>query len=239
MRIQNVKNFKFYSIKKENILIVVYLIVILTGVIVSANSEKTESVTASLPVNKKVVIIDAGHGGWDPGKISGDTSEILEKDINLDISKILQTYLEQAGATVIMTRTSDEALANEKNADLRERNKVALDSGGDIFISIHQNSYPSEQVKGAQVFYYNKSEEGFKLAENIQGKLKEFADTSNSRIASSNESYYILKQIQIPSVIVECGFLSNEEETIKLTTQDYQERIAWSIYMGILDYYSR
>lgn len=236
---ENIKSMKFYSVRKENILIAIYLLVILTGIVRSINIGAVESVTASLPVNKKVVIIDAGHGGWDPGKISGENSEILEKDINLEIAKMLQNYLEQAGATVIMTRTSDEALADEKNADLRARNQVAVDADGDIFISIHQNSYPTEIVRGAQVFYYNKSDEGLKLAENIQSRLIEFADNSNDRIATSNESYYILKQIQIPSVIVECGFLSNNEETGKLTTNDYQERLAWSIYMGILDYYSR
>lgn len=107
-----------------------------------------------------------------------------------------------------------------------------------MFVSIHQNSFPKSNVKGAQVFYYKGSEEGKRLASLIQNRLKEVVDIDNQRIAKANESYYVLKQIKIPSVIVECGFLSNGVEHDKLMSTEYQEKLAWAIYMGILDYFS-
>lgn len=174
------------------------------------------------------------HGGWDPGKVRSDGIE--EKGINLAVSKKLQIYLEQAGAFVTLTRDDDSALSSEKRADLKERKNIINDENTDIVVSIHQNSFPKESVKGAQVFYYKKSEQSKRLAECIQTRLKEFADKSNTRIPKANLDYYILKNTQKPAVIVECGFLSNNEENKKLNSEEYQEKIAWAIYMGITDF---
>lgn len=189
----------------------------------------------SLPTAKKIVLIDPGHGGFDPGKTG--TSGENEKNINLQISDKLQTYLEQSGSYVIATRSEDEALGESKNKDLKERKKIANESGANIMISIHQNSFPKGRAKGAQVFYYNSSKEGKFLAQCIQTKLKEFVDPSNTRDIKANTDYYVLRTTEIPSVIVECGFLSNLEEEKKLNTQQYQEKIAWAIYMGIIEYF--
>ena len=191
--------------------------------------------TAAAPTQKKHILIDAGHGGFDPGKVAADGT--CEKDINLEIAKLLQGYLEQSGADVVVTRLSDEALAHGKNGDLK--NRIKLQKNCDLFVSIHQNSYPSPNVHGAQVFYYTKSENGKRLAECVQNRLKEFTDANNSRESKANGSYYILKNSEIPCVIVECGFLSAPEENEKLKDQNYQKKIAFAIYAGITDYFSQ
>lgn len=176
------------------------------------------------------------HGGFDPGKVA--TDGINEKNINLAIASKLSTFLEEGGAVIRNTRVEDSSLSDSKRQDLKSRAEIANNSKADIFISIHQNSFPKSNVKGAQVFYYKGSEEGKRLASFIQNRLKEVVDINNSRIAKANDSYYVLKQIKIPSVIVECGFLSNSVEHNKLISSEYQEKLAWAIYMGILDYFN-
>lgn len=188
---------------------------------------------------KKTVVIDAGHGGNDPGKIGVDDS--LEKDINLIIAKKVQTILRQQDVEVVMTRESDQGLyeeqtSNKKVQDMKNRCTLINDTKPGCVVSIHQNSYHEEYVKGAQVFYYGSSEEGRRLAEILQEKLISYADPENHRQAKANESYYLLKKTAVPIVIVECGFLSNWEEAKKLQDDTYQNKIAWAVAMGILSY---
>ncbi|MGL4789925.1 MAG: N-acetylmuramoyl-L-alanine amidase [Anaerotignaceae bacterium] len=192
---------------------------------------------ANADVQSAVVVIDAGHGGWDPGKTG--TTDNNEKDINLTIAKNLQVFLEASGATVIITRNGDEALGNNKREDMKERKDITEGANPDILISIHQNAFPSANAKGAQVFYYNNSKEGKILAELIQTHLKDDLDNTNTRQAKANTDYYILKQINIPTALVECGFLSNLEEEELLNSQEYQMKVAWAIYLGIVDYFNR
>lgn len=224
---------RVFSVKKESIIFVVCIGIVLGSLINSIGNEICP--TFSMPLSNKIILIDAGHGGWDPGKVAANN--ILEKNVNLDIAKKLQEYLQQSGAFVLMTRSNDEALGEKKMKDMRNRKEISNSTNADMLISIHQNSFAQEKVKGAQVFYYKKSESGKKLAEFIQAQLKKNIDANNNRVAKINSDYYILKQIKIPSVIVECGFLSNNDELNKLTNSDYQNKIAWAIYLGILDYY--
>lgn len=175
------------------------------------------------------------HGAWDPGKVGNNNEN--EKDINLQIAKKLQSYLEQAGSQVLMTRTSDEALGDKKTTDLKSRIQIANTNKSDILVSIHQNSYPDEKVEGAQVFYFNDSDTSKKLAEFIQSEIKDFVDFDNKRDFKSNTNYYLLKKTSSPAVIVECGFLSSPTETKKITDDEYQEKIAWAIYKGIIRYF--
>ena len=188
-----------------------------------------------MPLEKKIIAIDAGHGGWDPGKMGKNGEN--EKDINLAIAKKLTMLLESGGAVVYTVRNNDEALGDSKGEDMNERKKIIDKSEADIMVSIHQNSFPSEDIKGAQVFYHGTSDDGKRLAGCIQKKLSEILDSSNDRVEKSNESYYILRKTEIPSVIIECGFLSNPEEEIKLNSDDYQNKTAWAIYCGIVDYF--
>lgn len=189
--------------------------------------------TLLLPA-ETVIVLDAGHGGWDPGKTG--TAGADEKTLNLAVTAQLQAYLEQGGARVILTRAEDGALGAGKRADMAERQRIVNESGAALLVSIHQNAFPSAAVHGAQVFYYEGSAEGKRLAECVQESLRARVDGSNSRQAKANGAYYMLRKTEIPAVIVECGFLSNAEEERLLNDADYQARLAWAIYGGILDY---
>lgn len=188
---------------------------------------------------KTCIVIDAGHGGTDPGKIGINGKK--EKDINIQIAKELKKKLEKEGIEVVMTRESDEGLynsssRNKKVDDMKKRCKI-IDEAKPVFtISIHQNSYPEEYVKGAQVFYYGQSQEGKELAEILQESMVQQLDKENHRTAKANESYYLLKKTESPTVIVECGFLSNSEEAKLLADKDYQKKVAEAIHTGIKKY---
>lgn len=157
------------------------------------------------------------------------------------IAERVKKYLEAAGVKVVMTRETDEGLndpgaSNKKVQDMKRRIALIDEADPEVTVSIHQNSYPEEYVHGAQVFYYKTSAQGKALAELIQNQLVEKADPENTRAIKANDSYYLLKKTEIPIVIVECGFLSNSAEAEKLCTTEYQDRIAWAIHMGILQY---
>lgn len=186
-----------------------------------------------------VVVIDAGHGGKDPGKVG--VNDVLEKDINLGIAKRLKNLLEQNGIVVVMTREEDKDLASEqasnrKNEDLRARANLITETAPVTMVSIHQNSFPEEEVDGAQVFYYSGSEEGKLLGTMVQESLKSEISDGNHRVAKANKEYYLLKKASCPAVIVECGFLSNPAEAALLATEEYQEKIAFAIHLGIMEY---
>ncbi len=223
---------KIISIRKEKIMIYIYLVIILIGVITTWAGDSVQ--TFSMPVAKKVILIDPGHGGIDSGKI-GDR-DTFEKDINLQISKKLQSYLEQGGSYVLMTRTTDEALGPDKSSDMAKRRGLANNNEVDILVSIHQNAYASASAKGAQVFYFNTSDNSKLLAECIQSELTTYLK-QKSRGANPNSSYYVLRRTTVPAVIVECGFLTNWNEMKNLESSKYQDKVAWGIYMGIIKYF--
>lgn len=150
-------------------------------------------------------------------------------------------YLEAQDIKVVMTRTTedglyDESATNKKVQDMKKRIEIIDEIKPTIAVSIHQNSYQEEYVHGAQVFYYKNSEEGKLLAEILQKSLIQRADPANTRVPKDNDSYYLLKKTGTPIVIVECGFLSNWQEAELLITKEYQDRLAWSIHMGIMQY---
>lgn len=185
------------------------------------------------------VVIDAGHGGDDPGKVGINGAN--EKDVNLQIAEMVKAYLEANDIEVVMTRESDEGLydadaSNKKVQDMKRRITMIEEASPVLTVSIHQNSYPEEYVHGAQVFYYTGSTQGQLLAAAVQGQLVKRADPENKRQIKANDSYYLLKKTGVPIVIVECGFLSNSVEAEKLCSPEYQDRIAWAIHMGILQY---
>lgn len=182
----------------------------------------------------RTVIIDAGHGGTDPGAIGKSNS--LEKDINLNIALKLQQFVEQSGGVVLMTRVEDEEMGKNKREDMKLRKKLREENSGDIFVSIHLNSFPQSSCKGAQTFYAN-DEESKRLAEKIQKNMVDLLSNDNSRVAKKLTDVYLLKKVNIPSVIVECGFLSNSEEEKLLQDEKYQSKIAMAIYLGINEYF--
>ncbi len=201
--------------------------------------EKQTAYTMVREAEGPVVVIDAGHGGKDPGKVG--VNDALEKDINLSIALRLKSLLEQNGVLVVMTREEDKDLASEnassrKNEDLRARVKLLEETAPVLMVSIHQNSYPEADVDGAQVFYYSGSEEGKLLGTIVQEQLKAEIDDGNHRVAKANKDYYLLKKACCPAVIVECGFLSNPWEAALLATEEYQEKLAFAIHLGIMEY---
>lgn len=190
--------------------------------------------------NKEIcIVIDAGHGGGDPGKVG--INDALEKDINLSVALKLKSLLEQKDIKVVLTRESDTSLApaganNQKAADMQQRCQIITETNPVFTISIHQNSYTTPDIRGAQVFYYGQSDKGEELAAILQKNLISRLDPENRRTAKANESYYLLKKTPTPTVIVECGFLSNPEEAELLLDADYQNKLSRAIYMGILEY---
>lgn len=183
----------------------------------------------------------SGHGGSDPGKVG--VNDVLEKDINLLISLYLKENLEAAGYTVVLTRTEDMGLyeetdGNKKLADMKKRCKIIEESNADIVISIHQNSFDKESVHGGQVFYYKYSARGKELAECIQRAFREYIDEENGRLAKDNDNYYMLVHTPCPTVICECGFLSNVAEANLLNSEEYQKKVAYGICEGIKTFFS-
>lgn len=186
-----------------------------------------------------VVVLDAGHGGIDPGKVG--INNTLEKDVNLAITLKLEKFLEESDVKVILTRKDDIGLykendKNKKVQDMKARLAVLNQKLPDIAVSIHQNSYPQENVSGAQVFYYKESQEGKSAAEIMQQQLKTGLSPENHRQAKPNDTYYLLKKTECPLIIVECGFLSNYNEAEKLSDTAYQEKIAWNMHLAIMQY---
>ncbi|MGN0244223.1 MAG: N-acetylmuramoyl-L-alanine amidase [Lachnospiraceae bacterium] len=199
--------------------------------------------TAKTEKAKKIsILIDAGHGGADPGKVGPD--DILEKDINLSIAKKLQKLLKKKGYAVALTRKDDNGVYHEgdrktKSVDLQNRRNMILSSQPDAVISIHQNSFTSPDVSGAQVFYYEDSAESERLASVMQEALRNELDPENKREIKPDGAYYLLKTDACPMIIVECGFLSNEEEARLLATDEYQNKVTTAIYKGIASYFKQ
>lgn len=231
------------------LLITVYAVTRFFGLINKEGSENHEKYgdkqdkTAEDIEGKVTIVLDAGHGGVDPGKVG--VNGLLEKDINLQIVMKLKEALEKdetMGLKVVLTRDEDmgyydENDSNKKRADMNKRCEIINEESPDLVISIHQNSYHSSAVKGAQVFYYEKSEKGKILANKIQGSLvKELAGENKGRVEKANDSYYLILNVKCPAVIVECGFLSNESEAKLLGDGEYQDKITKAIIDGIKEY---
>ena len=168
-----------------------------------------------------------------------------EAETNLKIALKVQSLLEQSGATVILTRSDENAiydidkntLREKKISDIHNRVKIGNESSADIFVSIHLNKIPQSQYYGWQCFYKENDENSTKLAKSLQSNLNEAIQRENKRVAMKLNTVYIMKHVEIPISIVECGFLSNPEEEQLLLTDSYQDKLAWGIYNGIMDYF--
>jgi N-acetylmuramoyl-L-alanine amidase len=230
--------------KKHLIIIVLGLIIIAAGgtlLLGKSKENNSEMPSWSWMLGGKTIIIDAGHGGVDPGAVG--INNTLEKDINLDIAKRLNLLLVQAGCNVVMLREEDRDfghssnLLQRKREDLAYRIQKAMDARADIYLSIHANSFPDQRQYGPQVFYHPSSQEGEVLAVCIQNSLNKLS--SKKRAAKANQSYFILKNADMLAVTVEAGFLSNPEEEAKLTQEEYQMKVAMAIFEGLGDYFTK
>jgi len=220
----------FFVIRLKKVLIVLAILVAILGYTICKVVP-----TIATPATNRVIVIDAGHGGFDPGALS--ETGIEEQEINLSIALKLQRLLEESGTTTFLTRVDEDSVGETKREDMKKRKEIRDVEESDMYVSIHLNSFPQEHVKGAQTFY-SSNEESKKLAELVQKKLKEVVEPSNNRVAKELSTVYLLKNTKNPSIIVECGFLSNNEELKKLQDDIYQEKLAWAIYLGIIDYYN-
>ncbi|MDQ7094143.1 N-acetylmuramoyl-L-alanine amidase CwlD [Desulfosporosinus sp. PR] len=195
----------------------------------------------SWTLGNRVIVLDAGHGGVDPGAVG--KSKVLEKDITLAIAKRLQAHIQQSGAKTIMVRDDDrdlgtsQGLLKRKREDLAQRIQLAMEAQAEVYLSIHANSFPNEKLTGAQTFYNADSPEGKLLAQSIQEELNHM--TNGKRVIKANQDIYVLKKAQQAAVTVEVGFLSNPAEEQLLTTPDYQEKLALAIYQGLNNYFSK
>ena len=233
------KELKKTEYNKTTIRIMAALLIMVSIYFLAYQRVRETSSNQVVSKKKPCVVIDAGHGGKDPGKVG--INGALEKDINLEIAIKLQQFLELEDVEVILTRESDAGLydenaSNKKVQDMKRRVEIIEQASPVLTVSIHQNSYHEEYVHGAQTFYYENSEQSKVLAEKIQQALLNDVDKENKRVAKSNDSYYLLKKTSSPIVIVECGFLSNSEEAEKLESDYYQEKVAWAIHLGVLQY---
>ena len=227
--------------KMEQKVIATCMTVFLLGSIVVLSRKAAIYTMTGGNENEKIVVIDVGHGGNDPGKVG--VNQILEKDVNLAIALKLQKVLKQSDLTVVMTRTTDcglydENATNKKAQDMHRRIQFMEDRHADLVVSIHQNSFQDSAVCGPQCFYYANSESGHQVASIMQNTLNQGLEIEAPRQEKANDSYYILKKSAMPTVIVECGFLSNPEDAKKLTDETYQEKLAFQIYLGIQKYFN-
>lgn len=191
----------------------------------------------ALSARGRVIVIDPGHGGLDGGAVGKNGT--VEKELNLQIGLKLENLLKKTGAKVILTRKSDSSLAETKKEDMQMRKVMKEGSEADIFVSIHMNKFTQEKYSGAQVFYSD-DDKSAKLATCIQASLKNILDPTNTREAKvAGEQIFLLRKSDVPAVIVECGFISNEAEEARLKQPDYQEKVAWAIYTGITEYFGR
>lgn len=192
-----------------------------------------------------VVVIDAGHGGEDGG---ASANGLLEKDINLSIALKLRDMLTVSGYKVVMTRDSDVSVYDstagttreKKVSDLKNRVKVINGGKNNILVSIHQNKFEQSKYFGTQMFYSKNNAKSAVLAEELRKSVTGLLQPENKReLKQADSSIYILDKAEVPAVIAECGFLSNEEEAKKLADADYQQKMAFSIYSGIMGYVNK
>ncbi len=191
-------------------------------------------------------MVNSAHGGFDGGAVANDGT--VEKDINLKICTLVSEFLKSSGYKVIMTRESDtstedneaERIPSRKKSDLKNRLRLMGDFPNSVFISIHLNKFTTSAASGAQIFYSGKTEESKVLAENIRKSITNMLQPENTRVnKKSTSSTYILHNATVPAVLVECGFLSNPQELSMLKNTEYQKELAFCIFCGINEYFSK
>ncbi|MDY4975427.1 MAG: N-acetylmuramoyl-L-alanine amidase [Clostridia bacterium] len=229
----------FITVRRSSILMVLLILCVACG-IYGLYAEDGEQVFQN--ADQLTVVIDAGHGGMDGGAVG--ISGVLEKDLNLQVAKKLEKLVTDGGGKALMTRADDVSLhtdqdktvREQKRSDLNYRRSYAADSGADAFISIHMNKFEQSQYRGAQIFYAA-DQDSKQLAEMIKKNIVPVSEKSDGReIKKAYDTMFILQQSKLPSVIVECGFLSNSEEEALLTDDAYQQKIAEAIYRGLCEF---
>lgn len=229
-----------FVFKKRNLIIISTLLITAITFIICLGALSVRAVNEETP-SKIRVVIDAGHGGVDGG-VSGVTTGVKESDLNLKVAFKLEEYFLSAGISVVLTRNSEaglygNAVKNLKRKDMEKRRDIIKSVKPDLVISVHMNKYSLQSRRGAQVFYKKGSENGKLLAENVQKSFNLMSEAVRSCSALTGD-YYILNCTEYPSVIVECGFLSNPEDEALLITDKYQQSVAYAIFKGVIEYFA-
>lgn len=237
---------KFVKNRKTNLLILFFVCIsiLLYAIMYNVHHKESYLQVNATPIANKTVVIDAGHGIPDEGASAFDGT--TEQAINLSIALKLQKIIEQSGAKVILTRSDENGIystdssniRNKKVSDIKNRVEIGNNCNADIFVSIHLNKYSGSSIyKGWQTFYQKNNEKSRNLANNIQNNLNKNIEENNDRQVLPISNIYIMDNLKIPAIIVECGFLSNPEETKKLKKDEYQNKLAWGIYLGLQEYF--
>ena len=225
---------RFFVIKRKSLCIGLVILLAFASIVSFA-----VTVATATPKPQYTIIIDAGHGGIDPG-CEGTLEGSNERELNLQYAKTLKRYFETYGFNVVMTRTTTDGLyssfaQNKKKDDMQKRKEIIDKADADLILSIHMNAFPQTSVRGAQVYYNPESEVSTNLARSIQETF--VSDLPQAKKNPGIGDYYILNCSNTPAVIIECGFLSNPEEEKLLLSQDYQEKICYSILCGVIKYF--
>lgn len=226
-------------IRRKNLIFSAVLLVVAIFTFTGINGILNSSRAVFFPLTNRAVFIDPGHGGRDPGAVGRQGAN--EDRINLEIALRLKRLVEESGGIAILTRDGDYGLyspdaPNKKREDLQRRKAIADESESCVNIIIHLNSFPQSKYYGAQTFYHRESEESRRLAEIIQQELRRVLDKDNYRQPKADDEIYLLKDNKAPTVLVECGFMSNPKEELLLNDERYQEKVAFAIYSGVLKY---
>ena len=230
--------------KKKILMLLIGVFCFSTLLLTNMNKVENTVLTSTVPVSSRIIVLDAGHGKPDEGA-EGNNGTTEEK-ANLSITLKLQKLLEESGATVILTRSDENGIYDQnsttirekKVSDIKNRVKIGNNSSADILVSIHLNKGDNSSYNGFQTFYKKDDEQGKRLAVDIQGSLKDTIKTENKREAHEISGIYLVDNVEIPTTIVECGFLSNPQEEEKLLTDEYQNQLAWGIFIGIMNYFN-
>lgn len=204
-----------------------------------------ESIFTAAEQDNVCIVIDAGHGGEDGGCVSDDG--VLEKELNLSVSEKITEILRAMGYNTIMTRTGDEMLydmygddysGKKKTYDLKNRLRFARENEADVFVSIHMNKFPQSKYSGLQVYYSDNHADSKLIADTIQSYCRAYLQKDNERVTKAADSaIYLLDRIELPGVLVECGFLSNAEETERLCDEEYQKELSFTVASAVMEYF--
>lgn len=227
------KNF-FISFKLKSLLIVLSFICVMVAIFGFASIK-----SSTIPKPQYTIVIDAGHGGRDGGAV-GKSTGISESELNLKYAKRLESICKEFGMGVVMTRSSmsglyNESATNKKRSEMEKRRQIINESGADLMVSLHMNSFPLSSCKGAYVFYAKGSDEGFSLAKGVQNSLCQSFESARDVVTVGD--YYVLNVSNIPAILIECGFLSNPEEESLLISDKYCQEFCYSVFAGILSYF--
>lgn len=217
---------------------------IVAAVVISFRNSAVPAVSKAVEEGKRTVVIDSGHGGADGGCIG--INGCVEKDINLAVAKDLEQLLIMSGFNVVMTRSEDvsihsegvEGLRNQKISDMENRLKIVQSYPDCLFVSIHQNQYTEPEYFGGQIFYTTNNPGNVKLAQLMQESFAELQEGNDREIKIIDNDLYLFKNTKQLAVLAECGFLSNAKDAANLSDSDYQKKVAFAIYKGIMKYYN-